>query len=87
MGVGACSTLCSRDELLNTDSPAHVSSSMCLLLIVLYVLHVLALKTVSIPLVVSAKHGGSVRVCISVCGDVTAGVCTGVDVGECTGKE
>ena len=82
MGVVADSTLYSRDESLNTDSPAQVSSSMCFVLIALYILQVFALNTIrshdSTPLVESAKRG---PVEVSAC----AGVCVCVDA--CAGEE
>ena len=82
MGVVADSTLYNRDESLNTDSPAQVSSNMCLDLIVLYMLQILVLNTIrshdSTPLVESAKRG-----------PVRVGACTGVCVygGACVGEE
>ena len=82
MGVVADSTLYSRDELLNTDSPAQVSSSMCLASIALYMLQMFALNTIrshdSTPLVELAKRG---PVWVSAC----TGVC--VCVGACAGEE
>ena len=79
MGVVADSTLYSRDESSNTDSPAQVSSSMCLDLIALYTLQMFVLNTIrshdSAPLVESAKRG-PVRV------DAYKGVCVGVCAGE-----
>ena len=72
MGVVADSTLYNRDESLNTDSPAQVSSSMCLVLIALYILQVFVLNTIrspdSTPLVKSAKQGPvGVSACTCVC--------------------
>ena len=75
----ADSTLYKRDESLNTDSPAQVSSNMCLDLIALYILQMFVLNTIrshdSTPLVKSAKRG-PVRVdaCKGVCVNVRAGV-------------
>ena len=80
MGVVADSTLYNRDESLNTDSPAQVSSNMCLDLIALYILQILVLNTIrshdSTPLVESAKRG-----------PVRVDACTGVCVGVCAGEE
>jgi hypothetical protein len=84
--VVADSTLYSRDESLNTDSPAQVSSSMCLDLIALYILQMFALNTIRshdpTPLVGSSKRG-PVRVgaYTGVCVGTGAGVCVGVCAG------
>ena len=76
MGVVADSTLYSRDESLNTDSTAQVSSSLDL--IALYILQMFVLNTIrshdSTPLVKSAKRG-PVRV------DACKGLCVGVRAG------
>ena len=79
----ADSKLYSRDEWLNTDSPAQVSSNTCLDLIALYILQIFVLNTIrshdSTPLVESAKRGPA--------GEVHAYGCVCVCVGACAGEE